>query len=95
MEEIVRHSQKESPECSWCGDFEPLVDSDTQKLFPVIVLPGTDGKFGQLEYFHEPCHNTLMRCKRVTDAIKATGWTQAEFLTHVDELADEIEENSQ
>jgi len=48
-------------ECSWCGDAEPLVDSDTKESFPVKSFPGTDTMVGQIEYFHVPCHETLMR----------------------------------
>jgi len=72
-------------ECSWCGDADPLVDSDTQESFPVVEFDG--------EFFHKPCFETYNRYNTLRDAIKATGWTRDEFLMNVDLLAGEFKED--
>jgi hypothetical protein len=82
-------------DCAWCGDADPMQEvlgSDV-RFWPVIPVAGTDGKFGQVEYFHAPCHGTLMQHNVLRDAIKATGWSRATFMMNVDLLASEIEED--
>jgi hypothetical protein len=81
-------------ECSWCGEAGPLVDSDTQESSPVIAFRGIT-QTGQTEYFHEPCHDTLIKYNALRDAVKATGWSRETFLMNVDLLVSDLEEEGE
>jgi hypothetical protein len=82
-------------ECGWCGETGPLTE-EVNGLEVTWTVQLFEAEYGHPQptdgWFHKSCHDRQVAYRKVSDALKATGWTRAMFMMNVSLLADELSE---